>query len=63
MGAQCPLECEILTSTIWALHGKNEVKSRWCPLGRSHSAASNSMGRIHADIALESWLLKFWPYS
>ena len=26
-----PLKCEILTLTPWALHGKNELKSRWCP--------------------------------
>ena len=25
-----PFECEILTLTLWALHEKTEVKSRWC---------------------------------
>ena len=25
------LECEILMLILWALHGKNEVKNRWCP--------------------------------
>ena len=29
-GTPSPLECEILTLTLWALHGKNEAKSRWC---------------------------------
>ena len=39
---QRPLECDILTLTLWALHGKNEVKSRWSPPpGRSRSAASD----------------------
>ena len=42
-GTQRPLECEILTLTLWALHGKNEVKSRWSPPppGRSRSAATD----------------------
>ena len=33
----CPPDCEILALTLLALHGKNEVKSRWCPslLGRA----------------------------
>ena len=30
-GALCPLECDILTLTLWVLHGKNEAKSQWCP--------------------------------
>ena len=24
-----PVECEILTITLWAMHGKSETKSRW----------------------------------
>ena len=35
-----PLECEILTLTLWALHRKNEVKIGSAPLARSRSAAS-----------------------
>ena len=26
-----PVECNILTLTLWALRGKIEAKSRWCP--------------------------------
>ena len=26
-----PVECEILTLTLWALHGKIDAKSRWRP--------------------------------
>ena len=38
--SRCPLECEILTLAVWALHGKNGIKSWWCPPppGRSRSA-------------------------
>ena len=30
-GTVPPVQCEILTLTLWALHGKIEAKSRWCP--------------------------------
>ena len=45
-GRRVPLNREILTLILWALHGKNEVKSRWCPLplGRSRSATSEGEG-------------------
>ena len=32
---RAPRECDILTLTRWALHGKNEIKSRWCPPPRT----------------------------
>ena len=31
LGHRAPVECEILTLTLWALHRKIEAVGRWCP--------------------------------
>ena len=43
-GKRSPLKCEILTLTLWVLHGNNEVKSRWRPPPFGHSGVSAASG-------------------
>ena len=49
-GTVPPFECEILTLSLWALHGKIEAKSRLCP---------QFAGAI---VLLVYWLLLNVPY-
>ena len=45
----CPLECDILTLTLRALHGKNEVKNRWCPPWSEPGLNKNTQKKHTAD--------------